>query len=56
MHGRVDEETSIEESVLQELEMVMTQVNLDFKIRIIAHCDDAHSFIDSKLLCFGLIS
>lgn len=30
MHGRVDEETSIEESVLQELEMVMTQVNLDF--------------------------
>ncbi|KAK9912589.1 hypothetical protein M0R45_036447 [Rubus argutus] len=26
MHGRVDEETSIEESVLQELEMVMTQL------------------------------
>lgn len=35
MPSGVDEETSVEESVLQELEMVMTQVNLDFIIRII---------------------
>lgn len=34
MNGLLGEETSIEESVLHELEMVMTQVNLDLESRI----------------------
>ena len=34
MNGLGGEESSVEESVLHELEMVMKQVNLDFKSRI----------------------
>ena len=40
MHGGADDEISVEESVLQELEMVMTQVDLFFCNHNDMHCDD----------------